>query len=240
MNFTDVAPLAAVTKSWSYYATSEQSTSGSGADAYDHNAGTAFGCLGHHGGDGSVEVALQLELTWAVPCKIYRVYGNVYLQTYGGNYRDDGNGGWRHYYIQLRINGVWTTINQYDIKDALGSNQWGYESYVRDLTTGWDNVTGARIYSYVHSYSYEGDRQQFGRLYLYEFNVYREAIIEIFRVHRAAGQQKIGCVELNGHKLRMRKGGTTFGLPLVATTDPQASAVRIYDGAAVKSLALAD
>ncbi len=40
------------------------------------------------------------------------------------------------------------------------------------------------------------------------------------------------------HKLRFNKGGTIVGLPLVATTDTTASKIRIYDGSAVKSLAL--
>lgn len=56
------------------------------------------------------------------------------------------------------------------------------------------------------------------------------------RVRTAGGTIKIGAEPLDGHKLRIRKGDTTYGIPLLATNDANASPVRIYDGANVKSL----
>ena len=41
---------------------------------------------------------------------------------------------------------------------------------------------------------------------------------------------------LNGHQFRVRSDGTTYGLPLVAVGHGSASAVRVYDGSAVKAL----
>lgn len=54
-----------------------------------------------------------------------------------------------------------------------------------------------------------------------------------------AGTIKIGARDLEApHKLRIRKGGTTYGIPLLTTSDPDASLVRIYDGAALVNLIL--
>jgi hypothetical protein len=58
------------------------------------------------------------------------------------------------------------------------------------------------------------------------------------RVRTAGGTITIAAETLTAtHKLRIRKGSTTYGIPLLATTDEYASPVRIYDGATVKSIA---
>lgn len=49
---------------------------------------------------------------------------------------------------------------------------------------------------------------------------------------------KIGVLPLEAtHKLRVRKGDTTYGIPLLETNDPFASAVRVCDGNALINLA---
>ncbi len=61
------------------------------------------------------------------------------------------------------------------------------------------------------------------------------------RVHKAAQTIKIGVQALEAsHKLRIRKGGTTYGIPLLAISDSNASPVRIYDGSAIKALPRVD
>ena len=60
------------------------------------------------------------------------------------------------------------------------------------------------------------------------------------RVRKLGSTINIGAKTLDGHKLRIRKGATTYGIPLVATNDPTASPIRIYDGANVKSLPLTE
>jgi hypothetical protein len=59
---------------------------------------------------------------------------------------------------------------------------------------------------------------------------------EAFRVALTSSTTFITMEALNGHKLRIRKGGVTYGIPLVETTDPKASVVRFYDGASTKAL----
>ena len=50
------------------------------------------------------------------------------------------------------------------------------------------------------------------------------------------GALKIGTLAVGTNALRIRKGGTTYGIPLIATNDGSACGIRIYDGANVKSV----
>lgn len=57
------------------------------------------------------------------------------------------------------------------------------------------------------------------------------------RIRTSTATIKIGVQTLDAtHKLRIRKGDTTYGIPLLALDDPSASGLRIYDGANVKAL----
>jgi hypothetical protein len=57
------------------------------------------------------------------------------------------------------------------------------------------------------------------------------------RVKADASTRTLAVQDLaSDHKLRIRINGTTYGVPLVDTDHPQAAAVRIYDGSAVRSL----
>lgn len=56
------------------------------------------------------------------------------------------------------------------------------------------------------------------------------------RLKPAGSTLKIGTQTLAGHALRIRKGATTYGIPLIATNDGSACGFRIYDGSAVKSI----
>ncbi len=57
------------------------------------------------------------------------------------------------------------------------------------------------------------------------------------RLKAGNGTIKIGTLaDLTGHSLRIRKGDTTYAIPLVETENPIASGIRIYDGSAIKAL----
>ena len=75
----------------------------------------------------------------------------------------------------------------------------------------------------------------------YEVTLTIEFYVDIgLRVRTSGGTIKIGTLALDGHALRVRKGGTTYGIPLLATSDDSASGLRIYDGSAVKALPKVD
>lgn len=57
------------------------------------------------------------------------------------------------------------------------------------------------------------------------------------RLKTGNGTIKIGALsDLTGHPLRIRKGDTTYAIPLVPINDPSASAIRGYDGNNVMAL----
>lgn len=61
------------------------------------------------------------------------------------------------------------------------------------------------------------------------------------RIKAGASILKIGVEALTAsHKLRIHKNGTTYGIPLVATNDADATGLRIYDGVSIKALPKVD
>jgi hypothetical protein len=74
---------------------------------------------------------------------------------------------------------------------------------------------------------------------IYEIRVTYTPYTDIgLRFRTGTATIKIGVQALDGHKLRIRKGATTYGIPLVATSDPNASKIRFRDGATTKALVI--
>lgn len=240
MTYTDLIPKSYTTRALTGSVISGSgSTSGTDAEAYDGNNATYYRYQIYHNGDGSAHGTSYYECTWAKACHVTRAYVYLNFNTYGGNYKQVNH----QMIIYLKINGSWTSIyDSGDVNDGnIGSNHWDTVNCTQDITTGWDGVTGMKVEFHSYSYSYEGDRQQYSQHDYCEVHCYREAYVEAFRIKKTSGNITIGRVEgLTGQKLRIRKGGVTYALPLLDTDDPCASPVRIYNGAAVKALALAD
>jgi len=53
---------------------------------------------------------------------------------------------------------------------------------------------------------------------------------------KVQGAGELALCEVGIHSLRIRKGGTTYGIELVATGDPNASAIRIKTSSGVKAI----
>ncbi len=53
---------------------------------------------------------------------------------------------------------------------------------------------------------------------------------------KVQGEGELALCDVGSHPLRVRKGGVTYGLELVATDDPNASRVRIKTGAGIKAI----
>jgi hypothetical protein len=102
-----------------------------------------------------------------------------------------------------------------------------------------NNVTDVRMLLYgasSHSFD-EGSRQV--TTYIYEIQAFVATYMDIgIRIKDdSATIHQIGVDTLTtSHKLRIRKGSTTHGIPLVATTDANATPFYIYDGTSVKAL----
>ncbi|GAG68261.1 unnamed protein product, partial [marine sediment metagenome] len=53
---------------------------------------------------------------------------------------------------------------------------------------------------------------------------------------KVQGEGELALCDVDTNPLRIRKGGTTYGLELVATDDPNASRIRVKTGAGVKAI----
>jgi len=101
-----------------------------------------------------------------------------------------------------------------------------------------------------HTYKYSAlpttDRDEFSTLQSY--GAYTSSLIVEYvaytdiglRIYDGSSVVKIGTQTLDGHALRVRKGDTTYGIPLLATDSADASSLRIFDGSAVKALPKVD
>lgn len=146
------------------------------------------------------------------------------------------------------VNGDPTNLSIYISDDK---EEWG-AAVATGITTWQDtsnwveiNVTnkkGRYVKVVIHASEWPAGFLYWGKNYPNSFKIF-----DVYGgiVHKDIGLRfytgssviKIGCQDLDAsHKLRIRKGGTTYGIELVATDDPQASAIRIYDGVAVKAL----
>ncbi len=238
MDYTNIMPQSYVASSYVATSSSSKTITGSAANVADGNDSTYLRSYCRHGGDGSLTATLYSEHTWSYPITVYRARGKFRMGTYGGNYKD-GDMRWRLY---LKIGGTWTIVkDEYLNTYREGSNSWAYKDRTLDISSTWANVTGARAWCYGNAYSYEGDRQQLLDQYIYDLSIYRQQNTEILRIKTPSTIIGIGRNDLtSSHKLRIQKGGTVYGIPLVETGDPTASKVRVYDGSVVKALVKAD
>ncbi|GAH66116.1 unnamed protein product, partial [marine sediment metagenome] len=53
---------------------------------------------------------------------------------------------------------------------------------------------------------------------------------------KVQGEGELALCDVGSHPLRMRKGGTTYGIELVETDDPNASRIRVKTGAGIKAI----
>ena len=223
--------------SYSSPGASDTSESGSQANCYDGNDGTAFSYYGHHGGDGSLHSYLSLTSTWTNPVTIQYIYAYIGSQQDGGNYFGSS---YRSYEIDIYYSGAWNSIGtNYTTPGKAGDGApWTY--WNPTITGPWTGVTGVRITSDIYSQSYEGNSNQYNWINLYTLSAFRELLPTAFKVKKGSG-----IISRGGHPLvstddlRMYQDGAIISLPLVATSSPLASPIRIYTSSGVKALSLA-
>jgi hypothetical protein len=154
-------------------------------------------------------------------------------------------GVWTVVWDDSPYNWQWDTIEYYDGSWHYLDNQ---HALARDTKTTRDfiethtNVTKVRV-TISSSAGGEGGgvNSSAAQAYLFEVYIYGLPPHKDIggRIRASTSTIKIGVQDLEAtHKVRIRKGNTTYGLKLLATNDPEASGLRIYDGTAVKSLPL--
>jgi len=235
MALTNIVRLAATTHDTSgSTATGGMSVGVNPTYAYDEDISTAYGNEVYHGGGGDWGFSLTNYSTH-IFSKAYNLTSIYYkLYTYNiafGNYPN----GSAYQYVQIQYSGgAWTTLWSYSY-----GNQAGRQTNAVTQTGTWNNVTGLRVITITNV---GGDRDGWCGGYIYEIQGWAQIYLDTGLQYCKGGvTKKIGCETLTAsHKLRINKNGSTYGIPLLATTDVNVSDVRIYDGSAVKSLPLAN
>ena len=122
----------------------------------------------------------------------------------------------------------------------MPANQTTFSSGVVTLTSGLpiSGVTGILLYCYTDGNG-GGNSTGIDDCTIYQFQgmgpipIYQDIGLTV----QKGGDQRIGVLPLSGsHNLRVHKGGTTYGIPLLSTGNPGAGNVRIAKGGTVYSL----
>lgn len=229
------------TVTYSYVGTATRGTTANseeGTRGYenDGNDSTSWGSYIYipYDGDFMDTNTLTLTYTYSAPAiiKSIRLYAINYGYSTGNNYE------WNRVTGYLKLtdwSDVDTTLYSFDVTTARANytNNPGILSY----TTGWTNIKKITYYAYGEA---RGDDAGGTRHSIFDLSVKYYNDIGL-KFEGASGTQTIGVQALNSaHKLRVRDSGTTYGIELLPTTDSNASSIRIYDGAAIKSLPLSD
>jgi hypothetical protein len=110
-----------------------------------------------------------------------------------------------------------------------------------DAWTAETDLISNQGYSYNTGCVYQGFFYMYGGLDgVTVVNTFRRAAFPHkigLRVRSGSSTVEIGGEGLLSQKLRIRKGGITYAIPIVATNHPLANKIRIYDGTDTKSLA---
>jgi len=240
MGLHNIVAYPTTTHNTSYTNNRSGSVSGSPSSVYDNNDGTYYKIfnVASGGGNESGNCSMTSTHTWADPIALKSVRGKLYTRCYSlGNYANRGVNPRNLQQIFLRIGGVWTNVWEFRSSYPGGDAQPN-ETVNTDQTvsTGWDNVTGVRVYLLSQSYAYEGSRYNDTTCQIFEIQAY--GLIDAgLRIKTAGVVESIGTELLQtDHKLRMYDGSAVVGIPLVNTSEPYAAKTRIYDGSGVQSL----
>lgn len=142
-------------------------TYGTGGESYDEDYSTYYGIFTDHNSDGCAVTTFTGEHTWTDPVTISRVKCKLYAKAIAyGNY------GQREldFDIYIKQAGNWVSIYHKD-NNASGTGTTE-ETNEQNLTTGWENITGVKVYCRAYAYSYEGNRAQDAYCHGYEVQAF--------------------------------------------------------------------
>lgn len=201
---------------------------GVAGDSYDEDYDTCYGITCSYS-YGYFWVSATAIHTLAQTLRIDRVKARVKAYASGGGVDPCGV----TVTIAYKSGGSWTNL----YTDTQNGGTVSID-YTYDNSTGWSNVTDLKIYAYACAYCASEFESADIQAYLYDIQAWYTSYSDSgLRIRKSASTESIGMETLSSsHKLRFRKGSTTYGIPLVATTDPYATGIRIYDGSAVKAL----
>ena len=227
-----ISPVFATDLNWSLTGTASGtgSTTGTVAEVKDNNTATynGAGCVSW-GADSdtfsySVEVAFSESVGTINKAEIYH---NPYGTCAGPGGAFSGT-----WYVDLYYSSAWHNV----ITGTWDSSPSGTGLQTSSSSTGWSDVTKIRLRADGGSAS--SDRPWTSVHETYELRAWGPPNYSDIglRIYDGSSVIKIGVQALDGHALRVRKGDTIYGIPLLATDSADASSLRIFDGSSVKAL----
>lgn len=204
----------------------------------DENFSTYYGGRRGHNVSGAASVTCISQHNFSAPRTVTSIKYRGYVRGYTSG---QAGGNWSClFYVQyLPYGGSWTDIYRYS-NGGGGDSEGGIDTGEVTYSTPLSNVVGIKIYAYGWGQANEGNGQ--GSAFIYEIEAFGTAYEDIgLRFSNNGTTYKIGGEDAtSSHKLRFYDGSKTWGIPLLATNDSDASPLRIYDGASVKALPKTD
>ena len=241
MSATNLVRLATTTHTHINSITSGQAQTGTNAGGYDENGGTYQGYVRYTTPGFTWQiVTVEAEHVFPRPCTISNIKYQFYVR--GGAHQEDTYayycGAYAYVEYQLEGSGTWTAIYSTVYADSQSIKTIDV-STLTTYTSTIENVKKVRCRLQARGYGSGGGAWGEGEAYLYELQAIGEPWVEALRIKKDSGTIVIGGrVASATDKLRIYKGTSVIGIPLVATNDAIASPIHIYDGTTIKALPL--
>lgn len=219
MALTDIITLGATSHSYS--------GGGTGANSIDGNYSTAQSATNSGDYNSTTNIVSQhtFSTTYTITRLDYRFTANV------GVYGDSDQTSSMHWKIEYLVGTTWTTVTGLFYDNSAGGNS------VRSYDSGnlSSNVSVACIGIRANVWSSTGSQGD-SRTNNCDSNIYEiQAYSQVYTGVGIKYYDGANVVELGGdtpataaHKFRCYKGSTVYGLPHLATSDTNASKIRVY------------
>jgi hypothetical protein len=189
---------------------------------------------GAHGED--YEYIVTSEHTFPVARTVNSIVYKMYVRAAQGG----AGGSDCTLYIQYKVGGSWNTLPGSLHTDSGGQNYVStYDTGTVTYSTPIANVQAVRAYCLAHSWTTEGGVS--GAAYIYELQAFGQPYDDIGLRFYNGGVKKIGVLtNSTACKGKIRKGSTTYGIPIVDTTDARAGIRITLSGGVAKALPTTD
>jgi len=241
MAATNLVRLANTTHTHINTIVSGQAQTGTNAGGYDENGSTYQGYIRYTTPGFTWQVVVvEAEHVFPRACTLSEIKYQFYVR--GGAHQENGYayscGAAAYVEYQLEGSSTWTAVYSTYYADSQSIKTINV-STLTTYTATIENVKKVRCRLLARGYGSGGGAWGEGEAYLYELQAIGEPWVEALRIKKDSGTIVIGGrVASATDKLRIYKGTSVIGIPLVATNDAIASQIHVYDGTTIKALPL--
>lgn len=228
MSVINLTNMSSVTHSYTNTLNGVNMGTGSGSNSHDENFSSYYGySIG--GSDAGYTTICITEHTLPTTYTLSQIkYRYVIGASASGSYRREFSIlGYVQYY-----NGSWNDVTGSRYSTGGGDGSASYDTGSVTVHGTWANVTKLRCYTYAYGLATGGEGSFGATSYIYEIDGFGEQYKNIgLRYRKGSTTYTIACEGLlSTSKLRIRRGGVTYGIPTVATGDPLDNGLRVQIG----------